>query len=76
MWIRRIIEARGIQIIQWPDGSLGLLNVPAKYVGLISDFTAGLAALDAGDSLPELIDRPKKKGRRRPSEEKRDGGGR
>ncbi len=62
-WVRQLMEAHGIQVIQWPDNSVGLLNVPAKWCAVISDLSNGLACLSEGEPLPKLrarIVRPKR----------------
>jgi hypothetical protein len=59
-WVKRVLKAHGYSTVEWPDGSSGILNAPKRLCGIVSDLTEGLAALAAGDSLPELVEPPKK----------------
>jgi hypothetical protein len=44
----------GIRVQRFPDGTLGLVDVPAKYVAAIDALHCALISVVRGDMLPEL----------------------
>lgn len=66
-WMRKLMAACSIEVVSWPDGSTGLVDVPAKYCAAIDAMHRALMAVMTGEGLPEIIDpAPKWRGRRAP----------
>lgn len=61
-----ICHRAGVRVHHFPDGSRGLIDVPAKYVAVIDALHVALMSVAAGDGLPELapIQEPKKRRKR------------
>ena len=65
-WLRTLYRRLGIRTVTFRDGSLGLINVPAKYVSVIDHMHIAMSNLAAGEKLPEFLpEQPKKKGRKK-----------
>lgn len=58
-WARRLMMSHGIDVVRWNDGSLGLLKVPSKYCGVLSDLCTALVVVASGEGLPKLLKRGK-----------------
>jgi len=55
-WVRELMRRCKIEVVEWPDGSTGLLNVPAKYVAAIDALHQALWLAMVGDPLPEFTE--------------------
>lgn len=67
-WVRELLRRAGIHVETFRDGTMGLVNVPAKYCAAIDCLHRGLVAALAGEDLPEFEPLPptQVKVRRRP----------
>lgn len=61
-WLRTLLNRSGIQTINMSHGdappAFGLLNVPAKYVGIIDAMHIAMVHLSTGQELPEFVPVP------------------
>lgn len=67
-WLKTLYRRLGIRTVIFRDGTVGLVNVPAKYVAVIDHMHLAMVNLAEGDKLPEFLpeeQRPKKKGRKK-----------
>jgi len=53
-WVKELMRRCGIHVETFRDGSMGLVNVPAKYVAAIDSLHRALVATMAGEDLPEF----------------------
>lgn len=64
-WVRSICAMAGVRSVQWNDGSIGLVDVPMKYLQVIDAMHQGLVCLASGNPLPRLVPVPVEKKRRK-----------
>lgn len=53
-WVLRLCRAAKIHVEVFPDGTMGLIDVPAKYVAVIDGMHIALLSVAMGDGLPEI----------------------
>lgn len=53
-WVKELLRRVGIHVETFRDGTMGLVNVPAKYCAAIDGLHKALVAVLAGDDLPEF----------------------
>lgn len=63
-WFRRACTLAGIEVIVYHDGSMGIVNVPSKYLRILDAMHEALVNLGQGASLPELVEPAPKKPKR------------
>jgi hypothetical protein len=62
-WVTGLMRKAGIKTINFataaePDGPVGLLNVPGKYVAIIDAMHQAMHALVRGEDLPKFAPPP------------------
>lgn len=62
---RSVWRAMGVQTMSWPDGSIGVLNVPAKWIEMHGVMAEALVCALMGEPLPEVSAAEPKKRRQR-----------
>ena len=66
-WIVAVLKRGGLQVRRASDGNLDLMDVPAKWVAIISALCDGIYAAARGEELPEVTVAPKEtKAKKRP----------
>jgi hypothetical protein len=53
-WVRELMRRCGIRVEAFSDGTLGLVDVPAKYVAAIDALHRALHHAMIGEDLPEF----------------------
>ena len=53
-WVRELLRRHKVKTMLLSDGSVGLLDVPAKWGSVIDDLCTALSFVAAGDGLPKL----------------------
>lgn len=63
-WMVEVCHRAGVRVHRFDDGSMGLVDVPAKYVAVIDALHCALISLLKNQGLPELAPAPLPKRRR------------
>jgi hypothetical protein len=63
-WVTRLLQAHGVRVVTWDDGTQGLLNVPSKWASIIGDLAGAIQTQAEGDPLPEVLPAKGKGGRK------------
>lgn len=64
-FVLELCHRADVKVHTFPDGTRGLINVPAKYVAVIDAMHVALVSVARGDGLPEFATPPpRKRGRR------------
>lgn len=64
-WVRELMRRCGTHVEKFRDGTMGLVNVPAKYVAAIDAMHLALFEVMQGAELPEFtIEEPKPRRKR------------
>lgn len=53
-WVEELCRRAKVRVHTFPDGTKGLINVPAKYVAVIDSMHLALIAVARGEGLPEF----------------------